>query len=84
MVGDAVAEQDVIVAARLFMQEGIESDDTANFRLGQLQPGGELGDRLSGNVREPLLDPDKRLQQLRPLCTGRCNYRLDDFILCHD
>ena len=63
VVGDAVAEQNIVVAARLFMQEGIETGDAANFSFGQLQPGGELRDCLSGNVREPVLELNKILQQ---------------------
>jgi hypothetical protein len=70
VIGDAVAEQDVIVAARLFMQEGIESDDTANFSFGQLQQGGELCDCRPGDVREPVLELAKILQQTRPLNVG--------------
>jgi hypothetical protein len=78
LVGDIVAEQDVVLPARLFMQECIELDDTANLGSGYIQCPGELVDGRSGNAVELMLNLAQVLQKVRALCLVSCADRRND------
>jgi len=48
MIGDTVAEQDVVITAWCFMQERVKTNHTPNMCLGQVQGGGQLMNRCPG------------------------------------
>jgi hypothetical protein len=70
VVGDTVAEADVVFAARGLVQEAIKTYHTANVRLGQVQaPGQQLNGYLR-HVRALQLEGVKKLDELCPVVAG--------------